>query len=101
MINIFFDLLPIFYFLVSCVIFLLGLWAYKETNNESPRYIGIGFGLLALIFLLNLIPFNNVVFAITILIRIVAYLLVLYGVYHFGISIKKNADNKKQDEDIQ
>lgn len=101
MIDIFFEILPIFYFLVFCVTFFLGLWAYKETNNLSPLYIGIGFGILALIFLLNLIPFNEIVFGITILMRIVAYLLVLYGVYHFGISLKRKADESKHDEELQ
>ncbi|HEX37836.1 MAG TPA: hypothetical protein ENG70_03125 [Candidatus Cloacimonetes bacterium] len=100
MFDIFFEILPIFYFLVFCVTFFLRLWAYKETNNKSPLYIGIGFGILALIFLLNIIPYNNVVFGITILMRIIAYLLVLYGVYNFGISLERIAGDNKQNKDL-
>lgn len=101
MVDIFFQILPIFYFLVFCVTFFLGLFTYKETNNQSPLFIGIGFGILAQIFLLNPIPFNNIVFSISILMRIFAYLLVLYGVYYFGISLKRKADDIIEDKVVE
>ncbi|MBN2018042.1 MAG: hypothetical protein JW794_07950 [Candidatus Cloacimonetes bacterium] len=89
MVDIFFALLPIFYLLLYIIIFLLGLWAYKETQNQSPLFIAIAFALFAVIFLLNEITFSTVIMGITILMRIVAYLFILYAVFNLGMSYSK------------
>jgi len=80
---------------------LLGLWAYKETQNNSPLCIGIAFVLFAIIFILNEISFSPFIMGISILMRIVAYLLILYAVYNLGItySKKKNERNTNTKDD--
>ncbi|MCD6329359.1 MAG: hypothetical protein J7M10_03245 [Candidatus Cloacimonetes bacterium] len=95
MADVFFDILPVFYFLIFCIIFVLGLWAYKETQNKSPLLIGIAFALFAVIFILNEIIFSTFIIGITILMRIVAYLLILYAVFNLGISYSKKKNDKK------
>ncbi len=37
MADIFFTILPVFYFLLFSIIFLLGLWAYKEIKNTNTK----------------------------------------------------------------
>lgn len=37
MADIFFTILPVFYFLLFSIIFLLGLWAYKKTQNTKTK----------------------------------------------------------------
>jgi len=97
MADIFFRILPIFYFLLFCTIFFLGIWAYKETQNKSPLLIGIAFALFAVIFILNEIIFSTFIMGITILMRIVAYLLILYAVFNLGISYSKKKKAEKTD----
>lgn len=94
MAAIFFTILPVFYFLLFSIIFALGLWAYKETQNKSPLLIGIAFVLFAIIFIINEIIFSPFIMGITILMRIVAYLLILYAVYNLGISYSKKKETK-------
>ena len=94
MAAIFFTILPVFYFFLFSIIFLLGLWAYKETQNNSPLLIGIAFVLFAIIFILNEISFSPFIMGVTILMRIVAYLLILYAVYNLGISYSKKKEIK-------
>ena len=100
MVDVFFTILPIFYLLLYIVIFLLGLWAYKETQNQSPLFIAIAFAIFTLIFLLNQLSFSSVIMGITILMRIIAYLMILYAVYNIGISYakKKNSNTKDIEE---
>jgi len=94
MADIFFTIIPVFYFFLFSIIFLLGLWAYKETQNNSPLCIGIAFALFAIIFILNEISFSSVIMGVSILMRIVAYLLILYAVYNLGISYSKKKETK-------
>ena len=97
MATIFFTILPVFYFLLFCIIFMLGIWAYKETQNKSPLLIGIAFALFAVIFILNEIIFSTFIMGITILMRIIAYLLILYAVFNLGISYSKKKNSNKTD----
>ena len=100
MLDLFFRILPVFYFFLFSIIFMLGLWAYKETKNLSPLCIGIAFVLFALTIILNEISFSAFITGITILMRIIAYLLILYAVYNLGISYgnKKHLEQTKKDD---
>ena len=68
--------------LVLCVVILgLGIWAYTKGKGEVPLYIGIAFGLFAVSHLLQLVGLGASLDILLIIIRLVAYVLVIYVLY--------------------
>ncbi|MBM3118562.1 MAG: hypothetical protein FJ006_03265 [Chloroflexi bacterium] len=66
--------------LILCLIILaLGIWAYIKKKYDVPLYIGIAFGLFAISHLLHLLGLAASLAAFLIVVRIVAYLLVIYA----------------------
>ena len=68
--------------LVLCVIILvLGIVGYKRSGDKSPLYIGIAFGLFGVSHLLTLIGLKEALTTFLIVIRTLAYLLVVFTLY--------------------
>jgi len=68
--------------LVLCVIILaLGIWGYSKKKNDVPLYIGIAFGLFGVSHLLTLLGLAAGLTAFLIVIRLIAYLLVVFALY--------------------
>jgi hypothetical protein len=75
------DVLAIIYIVFCFIIFGFGIWVYSQKKNDVPLYLGIAFGLYTidrLVVFLNL-PFSWGTFGVVL--RIVAYLLVLFSLY--------------------
>ena len=68
--------------LVLCiVIFILGYWGYKKQKDTMPLYIGIAFGLFGISHLVTLFDMASSLTNILIVIRVIAYLIVIFALY--------------------
>lgn len=68
--------------LVLCIVILaLGIWAYSKKKGEVPLYIGIAFGLFAISHLLTLLGLAAGLDILLIIVRLIAYLLVIFTLY--------------------
>jgi len=67
---------------VLCVIILgMGLWEYIRTRSRFELCVGIAFGLFGVSHLLTLLGLSAGLTLPLIIIRLLAYLLVIYGLY--------------------
>ena len=68
--------------LVLCiVIFILGYWGYKKQKDTMPLYIGIAFGLFGISHLVTLFDMASSLTNVLIVIRVLAYLIVIFALY--------------------
>lgn len=68
--------------LVLCVIILvMGIWEYLRTKSPVELYVGIAFGLFGISHLLSLLGLAAQLTVLLIIIRVLAYLTVIYGLY--------------------
>jgi uncharacterized membrane protein (UPF0136 family) len=75
------DSIAIVNLILSIVILVLGIWAYTKKKGVVPLYIGIAFGLFAISHLLTLLGLAASLTVFLIIIRLAAYLLVVFAVY--------------------
>jgi len=73
------DLITSVNFVLSFVILLLGLAIYMRKKDKLPLYIGIAFGLFAFSHLSNLAGIAAQLGDILVVVRTVAYLLVVFA----------------------
>jgi hypothetical protein len=72
--------------LILCVIILVfGIWLYVRKKYEVPLYIGLAFGLFGFSHLLTLLRLAAGVVSLLIVVRIVAYLLVIFALYRIMV----------------
>jgi ABC-type Na+ efflux pump permease subunit len=65
---------------VLCIIILaLGIWAYARKKGDAALYIGIAFGLFAISHLMTLLGLAAGLTVFLIIIRLIAYLLVVFA----------------------
>ena len=70
--------------LALCVIiFILGCWGYKKQKDAMPLYIGIAFGLFGISHLVTLFDMADDLTNVLIVIRVLAYLIVIFALYMF------------------
>ena len=70
--------------LILCmVIFALGYLGYLKTRNLLPIYVGVAFGLFGVSHFLTLAGFKSTLTVPLIIIRTVAYLLVIFALYKY------------------
>ena len=68
--------------LVLCTVTLvLGYWGYKKSGDKTPLYIAIAFGLFGFSHLMTLLGLKETLTTILIVIRTIAYLIVVFAVY--------------------
>jgi len=76
--------------LVLCVvIFIFGLMGWRKSKKVLPLYIGIAFGLFGLSHLATILGQAAQLEVLLIVIRTLAYLIVLYAVYKVAFGSKK------------
>lgn len=73
------DLVTTINFVLCVVILALGIWAYAKKKGDVPLYIGIAFGLFAVSHLMTLLGLAAGLTALLIVIRLIAYLLVVFA----------------------
>lgn len=77
---------------VLCVIILgMGSWEYIRTRSRIELYVGIAFGLFGVSHLLTLLGLSAGLTVPLIIIRLLAYLLVIFGLYTAISGKKKRA----------
>ncbi len=68
--------------LILCIIILvLGCIGYKKSGDMSPLWIGIAFGLFGVSHLMTLLGLKDALTTFLIVIRTIAYLLVVFALY--------------------
>ena len=68
--------------LILCIIILgLGIWGYNKKKDAVPLYIGIAFGLFGVSHILTLLGLASTLTVLLIVIRLIAYLLVVFALY--------------------
>ena len=69
--------------LLCIVILVLGYWGYMKKKDAMPFYIGIAFGLFGISHLVTLFDMASSLTNVLIVIRVLAYLLVIFALYMF------------------
>ena len=68
--------------LVLCiVIFILGYWGYTKKKDTLPLFIGLAFGLFGISHIVTLFDMASSLREVLIVIRVIAYLLVVFALY--------------------
>jgi uncharacterized membrane protein (UPF0136 family) len=68
--------------LILCVIILcIGIWGYNKKKAAMELYIGIAFGLFGVSHLLTLLGMAASLDVLLIIVRLAAYLLVIFALY--------------------
>ncbi len=67
-------------FLLAFIILVLGIVEYKKSHNTTVLLIGTAFGLFALSHLVTLLGYAAILSWFLVIIRIIAYLTVIYAV---------------------
>jgi amino acid transporter len=67
--------------ILSLIILFLGFWNYNKVNDLIPVFIGLAFGLFGLSHLLTLFGLKTTLEIFLIIIRTIAYLLVIFALY--------------------
>jgi hypothetical protein len=80
-----FNLDPIYVVnLVLCiVILLLGYWGYRKRRNVVPLLVGVAFGLFGISHLVTLFGLAGDWASVLIVIRVLAYLTVVFALYKY------------------
>jgi len=68
--------------LILCIIILgLGIWGSNKKKDSVPLYIGIAFGFFGVSHILTLLGLASTLTVLLIVIRLIAYLLVMFALY--------------------
>jgi hypothetical protein len=78
MVDIVLDPIPLTNFVLASAIFALGLWGYHKSGRLTEALVGVAFGLFAFTHLLVLLGTSSTELLILI-VRIIAYLIVMYA----------------------
>jgi len=79
--NFIWDPITFLNLVLSVLVLFLGFWNYSKKSNLIPVYIGIAFGLFGVSHLLTLFGLKNTLEVFLIVIRTLAYLLVIFALY--------------------
>jgi PAS domain S-box-containing protein len=75
------DPLVIANLLLCIVIIVLSIWSYRKTNDPAPLYVGAAFGLFGITHFAMLLGLKENLVPALIMIRILAYLIVVLGLF--------------------
>lgn len=67
--------------LLCIIIAALAYWGYKKSRDLTPLYIGIAFGLFGISHLAVLLGLKDALETALILVRLLAYLVVIFALY--------------------
>ena len=75
------DPLVIANLLLCIIIIILSIWSYQKTDDLAPLYVGGAFGLFGVTHVATLLGFKDILEPALIVIRILAYLIVILGLF--------------------
>ncbi|MBN1376077.1 MAG: hypothetical protein JXA01_07980 [Dehalococcoidia bacterium] len=84
------DAITLVNLILSSIILIMGIWAYMVDKIRSILYVGMAFGLFALSHLCTILGLEQSLEVPLIIVRLLAYLLVIYAIY-IVIAKKKKA----------
>ncbi len=67
--------------ILALIILALGIWAYARTKTDIALYVGLAFGLFGVSHLLTLLGLAGGLTTPLIVVRLIAYLLVIFALY--------------------
>ena len=70
--------------IIDLVIFIVAFWAYSRTEHKTALYMGIAFFLFWIYYLIDFIGYNTSLGNYLLILRTIAYLLVVFAVYTLG-----------------
>jgi PAS domain S-box-containing protein len=79
--SLYIDPLIITNLLLCTIIIILSIWGYRKTDDFAPLYVGAAFGLFGITHFANLLGLTEILEPALILIRILAYLIVCFGLF--------------------
>jgi hypothetical protein len=82
------DIMYVINLVLCVIIFILGLMGWHRSGKTLPLYIGIAFGLFGLSHLATLLGLAAKLEVLLIIIRLAAYLIVVYAVYKVAVGSK-------------
>ena len=83
------DIISIINLILCIAILLLGLWAFKKKNSRMALLTGIAFGLFGVSHLVNILGYTLQYEGAMIIVRLIAYLLVVFAMYNLAMKRKK------------
>ena len=83
------DIIYVINLVLCVVIFIFGLMGWRKSKKVLPLYIGIAFGLFGLSHLATILGQAAQLEVLLIVIRTLAYLIVVYAVYKAAFGSKK------------
>lgn len=79
------DILVALNLLFCIIIVIFGYWGYQKNKNPLPLYIAISFGLFGVSHFFTLLGYSKgVMETLLIVIRSLAYILVIYALYSYA-----------------
>ena len=75
------DIITLVNLILGLIIFCMGIWAYGKKKNFVPLYIAIAFLLFAITHLITLLGLAASLTVVLIIIRIIAYVIVIGALY--------------------
>ena len=87
--NIVWDPLYVTNLILCVIILILGVMGYQRARIAFPLYIGIAFGLFGLSHLATILGLKGSLEVPLIVVRTLAYLIVVFAVYKTAFSSKK------------
>ncbi len=76
-----YDPLVIANFLLCVIIVIMSIWSYRKTDELAPLYVGAAFGLFGITHFATLFGQKDILEPALIMIRILAYLIVIFGLF--------------------
>lgn len=83
------DAITLVNLILATIILIMGIWAYMIDKIQSILYVGLAFGLFALSHLFTILGLHQSLEVPIIIIRLLAYLLVIYATYTIIAKQKK------------
>lgn len=80
------DTITAINFILCVVILILGMMAYAKKKVAMPLLVGIAFGLFAVSHLATLLGFREAWESFLIVVRTIAYLLVIYALFRLALA---------------
>ena len=74
--------------ILSAAILVIGLLGWQRSGSTIPLEIGIAFGLFGFSHLMTLLGLAGSLTLVLVIVRILAYLIVLYSVYQMAYRVK-------------
>ncbi|MFC1980827.1 hypothetical protein ACFLVN_01085 [Chloroflexota bacterium] len=83
------DGLAILYVVFCFIVCGFGIWVYSKRKDDVPLYIGVAYGLFTIDRLIVLLSSGSGLNILGIVLRIVAYLLLLFALYRAFVKNRK------------